>query len=99
MDKVKGTDKTIRMICIPWHDNRPKRRTWYKYLAKVGTTCGTVVWADKEELKVGDTCYYIDAFIPLDDKKRYIAYPSSTYAGKGLVDMINDEGRIFIAKA
>lgn len=93
---MKALDIITKTICIPYHDDKPKRRKWGKFLAKVGTTCGTVIWADKEELNIGDRCIFIDTFdLDLKDKTRYTAYPSPRIIKTGIVDAINGE-RVFI---
>ena len=97
-DVAKGIDSVVRAVCIPYRDDKPKRRTWWMYYAKIGTTCGTVIWADKPELHIGDQCYFCDLSYGLDNKKKYVAYPSDNEMMLGTVDMINDEERVFIRK-
>lgn len=45
----------VRDVKVGYAEEKPKRHKWYKYLAKIGTHNGTVVWiADKPELTEGD---------------------------------------------
>ena len=94
---MKPIDKIVKEVCIPYLDEEPKRRTWYKYNAKVGTTCGTVIWANKDTIELGDVIYFGDiANFDLEDKKKWNKYPSDNVLRKGEVDYINDEPRAFI---
>ncbi len=94
---MKALDVITKSICIPYRDDKPKRRKWGKFLAKVGTGCGTVIWADKEELNEGDMFLFVDTFdLDLEDKSRYIAYPSPRIIKTGIVTSTNGE-RVFIS--
>ena len=89
---MKASEKVVRMVCIPYVDEKPKRHTWYLYHAKIGTTASTVIWvADKPELHVGD---WVDAFevyqYDMADKKKYVQYPSTNALIRGMVDKDND---------
>ncbi len=87
-----------KKVCIPYKDEQPKLRAWYKYVAKIGTTCGTIIWADKSELNVGDWVYFGDiSDFDLENPKRWNVYPSETVVRKGCVTMINAEPRAFIS--
>lgn len=95
---MKPIDKIIKVVCIPYLDKAPKRRTWYKYPAKIGTTCGTIIWADKAELNVGDWVYFGTIWdFDLENPKKWHKYPSETVVHRGLVTNINGEPRAFIS--
>ena len=86
-----------REVEINYVDGRPKRHKWYKYLAKIGTHSGTVVWiADKEVLAEGDVVWVTE--IDMSDKGLWVKYLSDTALFRGTVTNISEEPRAFISR-
>ena len=78
---MKPIDKVIRVVCIPYVDEKPKRHTWYLYNAKVGTGPHVLIWvADRPELNKGDEgVIFIDILdYDMNDNKRWVKYPSES---------------------
>lgn len=98
MDKVKGIEPTKFKMYIQCDDEittwKLNNKTWHKYLAKIGTTCSVFVWVNQAEVQVGDKVLYTEEVVQVSKTK----YLSSRHSGMGIVDMINDEGRLFINK-
>lgn len=83
---MKAVDKVIRVVCIPYVDEKPKRHTWYLYNAKVGTGPHVLIWvADRPELHPGDYGFtFIDAFkFDMSDKSKWVKYPSPSEVTTG----------------